>query len=387
MENAQLGESLVAWRELTGLTQAELAEKSKVPRATITQIETGRFKPSTEALQGLAKAFGIGVLDLLTPPHFKIQNVRFRSPKPLKSRNELLAQITRDLQTYSELEELVGQKNDLKLIDDLSSQITNASSHEKAALIIRKALGVDSADQQQLIRDLPGLLEERAKLKILRVNLANADFFGLSVRDAEIGPAIAVNSWDRISIERQLFTLAHEFGHLLLHKDDYNPEEKAEEAKKEGEADNFAGYFLMPTKLFELEYNDAAGLSLFDRVLKLKKIFHVSYKAVLYRLARHYGKKDIWVKFQMECKRNIGRTLSPKEELFPCSKTRSEEFEELKAHDFFPDRKNRLVIKALEMDRISVSRAAEILDMDLGDFRELYRSVKQFSLENSTNEV
>lgn len=386
MEKEQLSESLAAWRELTGLTQTELAEKSNVPRATIAQIESGRFKPSAEALQALAKAFGIGALDLLTPPHFKIQNVRFRSPKPLKSRSELLARITRDLQTYAELEELVGQKRDLKFVDNLSSRIAGSKSQEEAALIVRNALGVDTDGQQQLIRDLPGLLEERAELKILQVNLANADFFGLSVRDADVGPAIAVNSWDRISIERQLFTLAHEFGHLLLHKDDYNPDEKAEEAKIENEADNFAGYFLMPTKLFELEYKDATGLSLFDRVLKLKRIFHVSYKAILYRLASRYGMKDIWPKFQIECKRHIGRTLSSKEELFPCSKTRSEEYEELKPHAFFPDRKNRLVLEALQQEKISISRAAEILEMDLGDFRELYRSATQFSLEKPAYE-
>lgn len=43
------------------------------------------------------------------------------------------------------------------------------------------------------------------------------DFFGLSIGPADGGPAVVVNVWDGISVERWIFTAAHELGHLVLH--------------------------------------------------------------------------------------------------------------------------------------------------------------------------
>lgn len=378
-----LGQNLAAWRELTGLTQAEVAQKTQIPRATLSLIELGRSKPSADHIEKLAKTFNIGLLDVVKPPRFRIEKIRFRSAKPMKSRTEILAFVTRKLATYAELEDLVGEHQDLCTIEAMSKIILQEwqENPELAAIAARKELKLDGEGSQGMIRDLCGLLEERAKVKILRIDLRNPDFFGLSVRDPKIGAAIVVNTWDRISIERQLFTLAHEFGHLLLHKSDYDPGAKEEESAIEDQANRFAGYFQMPTGLFEKEYREASGLSLFNRVLKIKKIFRVSYKTILYRLSDHYHKANIWKYFQVECKKNIGKTLSKVEEPFACTRLRAEECEELGGHDFIPDRMNRLVMKALEEDKISVSRAAETLEMDLLEFREHFKNVKNSSLE------
>ena len=62
------------------------------------------------------------------------------------------------------------------------------------------------------------------------------------------------------------------------------------------------------------------------------------------------------------------------DEPFPCTRIRSEEYEELSGHEFLPVRRNLLVLNALTEDKISHSRAAEILDMDLTSFREYFNS-------------
>src|SRR4029079_8029249 len=96
---------------------------------------------------------------------------------------------------------------------------------------------------------------------------------------------IAVNTWDRISVERWIFTGAHELGHLVLHLGDYEVDRKEEEARQEREANLFASHFLMPPEVFRKEWSETYGMSFVARVFKVKRMFRVSYRTVLFRLA------------------------------------------------------------------------------------------------------
>lgn len=52
-------------RERRGLTQAQLASRIGVHRVTIATWETGRYRPSIDALPRLAKALNVKVTDLI----------------------------------------------------------------------------------------------------------------------------------------------------------------------------------------------------------------------------------------------------------------------------------------------------------------------------------
>ncbi len=141
-----------------------------------------------------------------------------------------------------------------------------------AAEAARSVLGIKD---DELIRDMCGLLEDH-RVKVMTPKLASDGFFGLSIAGADGGPAVVVNTWDRISVERWIFTAAHELGHLVLHLASYDVKETDENREQESEADVFAGYFLMPEKTFAAELTDSRGLPLVDRVFKLKRSFRVS---------------------------------------------------------------------------------------------------------------
>lgn len=94
----------------------------------------------------------------------------------------------------------------------------------QAAHFARRTLGIP---EDEPIRDLYGFVEQ-AGIKLLLIQLAFDDFFGLSVAKSSGGPAIVVNVWERISVERRIFTTAHELGHLLLHFDGYDVNEAEE---------------------------------------------------------------------------------------------------------------------------------------------------------------
>lgn len=216
--------------------------------------------------------------------------------------------------------------------------------------------------------------------------VATDGFFGLSVGAEDGGPAVAVNTWDRISVERWIFTAAHELGHLVLHLDAYEVQQTEENETEEKEADVFASHFLVPEPLFKQELEEAWGLSWYDRIFKLKRIFRVSYRSVLYRVASQLPaaeKKRVWIQFNTEYKRKNGRSLPgtvepeglPPDAFFrrPADKG-ADEPEHLDRHDFMQDRLARLVRRALEADAITLGKAAEMLDIDLDEVRELANS-------------
>jgi hypothetical protein len=95
-------------------------------------------------------------------------------------------------------------------------------------------------------------------------------------------------------------------------------------------------------------------------------------------------RKRVWIQFNVEFKRrNSGRSLPctiepeglPPDAFFrrPAGKG-SEEPERLERHDFEEDRLARLTRRALEDNLISLGKPAEVLDLSLGDMRDLSNS-------------
>lgn len=135
---------------------------------------------------------------------------------------------------------------------------------------------------------------------------------GLSVSVEDGGPAVIANTWERLPVETWIFSAAHELGHLLLHLSAYDVHEEQEDKVQEVEADEFASHFLMPEVVFRKEWEETAGLSLVDRVLKVKRVFRVSWRTVLFRVAQSYPEKDrflVWQRFNQEYKRRKNRSL------------------------------------------------------------------------------
>jgi Zn-dependent peptidase ImmA (M78 family)/transcriptional regulator with XRE-family HTH domain len=371
-------------RTARGLSQVELAEKANLSRIGYRNIEAGESEPRVETLNALACALDVALEELLIPVR-PLTRVRFRAQKKLRSRDEVLANVARQLDHYAQLEQLLELRK-LGVLEKARKRVAALRGSRRpvdAAHEARMAFGLNQNDS---IRDMCGLLEDNG-VKVLTPAVATDGFFGLSVSNEDGGPAIAVNTWERISVERWIFTAAHELGHLLLHLGAYQIDKTAEDENEEKEADIFAAHFLMPDDLFKNELAEASGLSWYDRIFKLKRIFRVSYRTVLYRIASDYPpdqRKRFWIRFNAEYKRNNGGrslpgTVEPKglppDAFFrrPADKV-SEEPARLDRHDFMQDRLARLVRQALEKDAITLGKAAEILQLDLDDVRDLSNS-------------
>ena len=356
-----------------GLSQVKLAEAAGLSVAGFRNIETCRSLPRVDTLDALANALEVPIQDLVTPVP-ELRAVRFRSFKRLRTRESVVSDVARWLSDFNELEGILGVSEDypLKRSGGRKRQPIAAAGWAREKL----GLGPDEP-----VRDICGLLEANG-IKVLSLAVQSGAFFGLSVAPTDGGPAIVVNTWDRISVERWIFTAAHELGHLLLHLEDYNVEEKEESEAEEREANVFAAHFLMPDRVFRQEWADTSGMAFVERVLKVKRIFRVSYRTVLYRLSEDLADKaEIWKAFQVGFKRRYGKSLLKRDEpealaadAFRASAPESSpagEPERLSRADFIEDRLSRLVRLAVEQSAITLSRGAEILGLSRQEMREL----------------
>ncbi len=378
-ENA-IAMNLRRLRRASGLTQDDLAGKSGLSRAAYRNIESGRSEPRIGSLQDIARALQVPIQRLVEPGRH-LRAVRFRSGKRMRNREQILVDVGRWLDDFRQLEEILDD-HARHAVDDIRRRFRMRRQRgEKAAALAREEFGIGAGEP---VRDICGLLESGG-IKVGRLKVASHEFFGLSVASTEGGPAVIVNTWERIPVERWIFTAAHELGHLILHLSDYDIERTCEEKKHEEEANAFAAAFLMPDASFRKEWDETYGLALVDRVLKVKRIFRVSYRTVLYRLASGYeGPENIWVRFQTDYRRRSGRTLLRDDEpealardafraSFPEGSSAGEP-DNLSPVDFTEDRLFGLVRKAVEQERISLDRGAEILGLSLMDMRDLAAS-------------
>ncbi len=356
------------------LTQEALATKAGLSRVALGKIERGSVVPKAQTLDALAKALAVPVGELVTPVR-PLESVRFRARTQVHAREQILAEVSKWLDAYAGLEANLDERLPFRFEEGMS--VNRYSSPEKTAQAARQAVRLGS---EEPVRDICGLLEENG-VKLLLLETNRDSFFGLSVGSRDHGPAVVVNTWDRISVERWIFTAAHELGHLLLHQDEYQRDATDLPTETEREADAFASEFLMPEAAFAAEWDETYGHSLLVRVLKVKRIFRVSYKTVLYRLVES-GREtsDVWRAFQGQHRGHFGKTLRKTDEPealhkseFAWNWSRSGEPAGLSEHDFVEDRLSRLVRRALEEEHISLGRAAEILRLTRDEMRQKAR--------------
>ncbi len=369
MGSQAIASNLCRLRVSKGLTQEKLADSAGLSRVGYRNIESGQSLPRVDTLQALAAALDVRVQQIVTPVA-QLKQVRFRALKKLTTREQILASVAGWLKDFNELEDLLDARTGSKVPGQVPSDPVAAANS------VRRAFGIGS---EEPVRDICGLLESKG-IKLFSLVLASPSFFGLSVGPEDGGPAIVVNTWERISVERWIFTAAHELGHLVLHPGDYDVAELTEERGREQEANLFAAHFLMPDRSFRKEWSETAGMAFVERVLKVKRIFRVSYKTVLYRLQQEVGGDvNVWQMFQNAYRVAHGRTLGKDAEpeglrvdayhgSFPES-SRSGEPDDLSPSDFRGDRLSFLVRRGIETGAVSLSRGADILALRLPEMR------------------
>lgn len=282
MERAANHKILAAARESRGLTQSELAEKAAINQASISRYEAALMEPSEEHLAKLSTVLDYPV-DLFFQPDCiagpsPCTYYRKRKTMPIQKLRQLQAtinilriQITRLLEGVDIVAENRFSRMDVAEYD---------GSPEEVARAVRSSWNLPIGPVPHLISAI-----EHAGGLIVQFPFGTRMLDAASQWTVHNTPIFFVNA--DAPADRMRFTLAHELGHLFMHR--------SPTIDMEGESDRFAAEFLMPERDVA---GELSGMSI-AKAARLKPYWRASMWAII-RRARDTRQISEW-KYERLC--------------------------------------------------------------------------------------
>ena len=146
----------------------------------------------------------------------------------MRSREQKLAEVSKWLEAYAWLEEELGERADFRF--GRARPSSDGTGPDAVAQAARDAVGV--APEGGCVGHCG--LRDRGGAKLLLMETTRGSFFGLRVDEPDGGPTVVVNTWERTSVERWIFTAARGLGHLLLHPHEYGAKRRTSPKRLSG---------------------------------------------------------------------------------------------------------------------------------------------------------
>jgi len=257
-------------RELSGITQIELARCIGVKQATISQLEKEEFEPSEELLKAIANETGFLSSFFMREPadQFPEGSLSFRARRSISARERTKAYQYAKI-IYEQVKRMLVNMNGDIPPTKLPRMIGENPS--LSAGVTRSNLGI-SPDMP--IANLVNLLEKSGVFILtLPIILPKLDAFSTWVELDSERPMVALSSGK--PMDRMRFNIAHELGHLVLHQPVNNAIKVIEK-----QANDFASQFLLPEGAIRNELTLPVSLT---SLARLKLRWGVSMQAIIYR--------------------------------------------------------------------------------------------------------
>lgn len=273
---AVLGANIRLARLFHGLTLEDVAARLHKSRQYVHKIETEQIVPTAETLSAIAE---------LT----QVEPAFFVTPAPVPASEEQ-CHFRKHFTTRSAIKHVALAKGEMfrRLVAGLEEQLElpapNIPSHDVSSLVeIERAAEACRAHWKLGFGPIQNMVRvaELAGAVVTSFKGVSREVDAYSISAAR--PIIVVNS-ESASACRQRFDIAHELGHLVLHVGLATGDRKTE-----GEANRFAGAFLLPRSSFVKEFPRLRGSYLnWQGLSEMKLRWKVSKAALLYR-ARQLG--------------------------------------------------------------------------------------------------
>ncbi len=229
------GERLRQVRLLRRLTQQELAARVEVSQATISQIEAGIKGPSGELADAIAEAadFPLEFLEQPSGPELPLGSLSFRARRSVARRH--LEEVCTWAAIALECVQVLARRFELASVQ--IPQIEDAGP-EEAARVTRSAIGLAP---HRPIPNLTYAMEQAgATVLAIPIPLDGRDAFSTWPSEPRPRPLVATCTVG-VPGDRLRYSLAHELGHIVLHRG-----LRGTIKQVENEANRFAAELLMP---------------------------------------------------------------------------------------------------------------------------------------------
>ncbi|KPL01299.1 MAG: hypothetical protein AMJ91_00665 [candidate division Zixibacteria bacterium SM23_73_3] len=366
-----IGQKVEAERKRSELSLEEVAKKIGLSRQTLSLVEKGERIIDSERLLRFAILVGRPISFFFEEKTPEVQ-LFFRAHSAQKITPVLEADLIERYRRYVELEEILGIEPRSRLPQSVRLRSFSDKDQNRIATVAkeeREGLGMADAP----IKSIFELLENHG-VKIFVFDFGAPDIvgFGMTCYHRDAGPCIFVNENAKIPAERQIFTVAHEYGHLIFHRNEFVGQDSFKYRKGVGKSkspeekitDYFAGVFLVPEERLREVAPVGYRITPAD-VIYIKHIFNVSFKAILERLHQ-------CSLINSQEKRNLyawlGSRYKAEEEPRPLDR------DQLQVNKRFEN----LLRKAYENELISINKVGELYGKSMTQVRDLVKKWGEF---------
>lgn len=286
-----------------GWNAEELSEETGIELESIQEWENGDAPIRIVELEKISKAINrpISTLLLPVPPDEKeLPNYRkISGNEPIRQSREMLDVIRHARYVRSIVNELLQIRS-----EDVQSKITRRSlqdDFEKVAELERINLGVNLTKSERSMEEFDQYTYSNLKEKVeslnifvLQMSMSIDEARGFSLYDDRYPRIIMINSKEKT--RSKIFTLLHEYAHILLGIDGICPVDLDEVGQGERNdmsveqwCNNFAGAFIMPKKAILAEVNNMQNYEPKQVVTSLTQKFCANKKATTVRILNLLG--------------------------------------------------------------------------------------------------
>jgi len=294
-----IGNNIKKLMDDSGTSARRLSEVIGVTHPTVLNYINGDKTIDSEKLYLVAEYFEKDIDYFFSDERRKI-SLMFRADKPSENLDEIDSSSIVD--RIGLFIELMDEKTPKYIPQNYSISVSGSKlsddvehSLEKIALEQRRLFGIETSIPDNYFSVIANI-----GINVLCYEFRNATLFGASSFSREHGSFIVVNARDNdtyeknITEERQIFSLVHELGHLIFHRNEYqdpnrNPfYEQTRGNMKEKTVDAFAGYFLIPREMVIRYMEEKKAESGKVSPIEMKRHFKVSIQT-LYINLKKYG--------------------------------------------------------------------------------------------------
>lgn len=351
----KIGERLQQARMMRGHSLRSLADMLDgiASHTSLQKFEKGINTPDTKVLGKIARALNVRIGYFFKAENLRLEAIEYRKSSKVgkKVANQLSEQAVEFFERYLEIEQILGVKEAIFEPEDFSalSKDDLPEAIENLTIKLRKKWGLGSNP----IANVHTTLEQHGvKVRLLPDAVGFDGLAGFAILAERKVPTIAVsNEYMKSDLPRLRFTLSHELGHLAM----ILPE-NLEHKEKESFCHRFAGAFLFPKSSVYAILDKTRKKILLAELKQVKSEWGISIAALMRRALDleiispgYYKGFCIWKNSKMGFGKNEPQTWIGSE--------RSLRFEQL-------------VFRAFAESRISVSKAADLLGLSLGEFAE-----------------
>lgn len=255
-------------RRMLGISQKQLSELASMSQGTLSKIEQGLKNVTQEQAEKLSEALSCPISFFTMPerlyggPISASPMYRKKASVGIKVLDRLIAEINVRIVHVRKLLQFIEFQPEFELPaydpDDYCGDVSEIAKNT------RKSWYLPAGPIKNLVEVL-----ERAGCLVIDCDMDDTGLSGVSYNLPGLPPMIFINK--NQPLDRYRFTLAHELGHLVMHK--------APNPNMESEADSFAAEFLMPARDISPYLRDMS----IEKAASLKPFWRSSMGSIIFR--------------------------------------------------------------------------------------------------------